>query len=239
MVQKFISVNYAIRKIINNLGINDKEVALDDYIEWIGEALQYIGSYYQYCEKPAIIEIEDYKGELPCDFCKLISIKNGYDNLRNNFNKQLIGNNTQVLNKAKHSERDYNLNGDVITVSFRKGTLHIQYLAIPLDSDGLPMIPDDINYLDAMVWKCAYQLSIRGYTFKSAQLNNFQWVEAKWNRYCLQARTSLNSPDLDALERIKNIVVRFKPDLNAYYNDFKNLGKQTYQHEINDYRANF
>jgi hypothetical protein len=239
MIEKYISINFAIRRILTNLNIKDKEVAIDDLIEWIGEGLQYIGSYYQYCEKPATISITDYKGELPCDFCKLISIKNSTDNLPNSFNKQLIGSTTDQINRSTHTFRDYNITGNVITTSYKTGFLFIKYLAIPLDENGLPMIPDDINYLDALMWKCAYQLSMQGYTFKNSKLNDIDFTQNKWNRYCLQARASLNSPDPDALERMKNIMIRFKPDLNQYYNDFNTLGKQQFQHQVNDYRRNF
>jgi hypothetical protein len=239
MVEKFISINYAIEKIIRDLSLKDREIPIDDIIEWIGEALQYIGSYYQYCEKNATIDIEDYKGELPCDYCKLITFRNYCDNFGDTFNKNLIGTDTTTIDRNSNGNRNYNLTGNVITMGFKTGKVNIQYLAIPLDKDGLPMIPDDINYLDALVWKCAFQLGMQGHTFKNSKLNDIDFTKAKWDRYCLQARASSNSPNLDALERMKNIVIRFKPDLNAYYNNFNTLGKQQYQHQSNNYRNNF
>lgn len=245
MIQKYISINYVIRKVIKDLGIDDKEVFIDDIIEWIGEGLQYIGSYYQYCDKVADIIITDYKGELPCDFYALIRLHDRVDNLANSFNSNLITrtdnttNTTNDVTRSKYTSRDYNIVGNIITTSFKTGTLFIQYQGIPLDEDGFPMIPDNINYLDALMWKCAYQLSIKGYTFKSTQLNNFQYVESKWNRYCIQARANMNMPDADTLERLKNIMIRFKPDLNQYYNNFDTLGKQEFQNQRGNYRNNF
>lgn len=238
MIQKYLSINFVIRKVIRDLGIDDKEVFIDDYIEWIGEGLQYIGSYYQYCERQECIHIEDYKGELPCDFYNLIRIVNS-DNQYNSFNKQLIGDTNKELNRNKHSDRDYNITGTIITTSFRTGKLYIEYLGIPLDEDGLPMIPDNINYLDALMWKCAYQLALKGYTFKNAKLNDIDFTKDKWGRYCIQARANMNMPDNDTMERLKNIMVRFKPDLNQHYNNFATLGKQQHQTQRGNYRTNY
>ncbi len=239
MIQNLISINVVIRKVIKDLGIDDKELYVDDIIEWIGEGLQYIGAYYQYCERTATIYIEDYKGELPCDYHSLIRLHDSTDSKSDSFNKNLIGNSTTLSNRNQHTSRDYNIQGGLITTAFKKGSLYIQYLGIPLDEDGFPMIPDNINYLDALMWKCAYQLSIKGYTFKSTQLNDYRYVESKWQRYCLQARANINMPDGDTLERLKNIMIRFKPDLNQYYNNFDTLGKQQAQRQRGNYRTNY
>ncbi len=239
MIQKLISINVVLRKVVKDLGIDDKELYIDDFIEWIAEGLQYIGSYYQYCEKEVSIDITDYKGELPCDFHSLIRIHDRVDNKVDSFNKNLIGTTTTTLNKNSHTSRDYNITNNVITTSYQTGVVYVQYLGIPLDEEGFPMIPDNINYLDALMWKCAYQLSIKGYVFKSTQLNNFQYVESKWHRYCQQARANINMPDADTLERLKNIMIRFKPDLNQYHNNFNTLGKQEFQVQRGTYRTNY
>lgn len=239
MIQKLISINYVIRKVIKDLGIDDKELYVDDFIEWIAEGLQYIGAYYQYCERQKSITIENYKGELPCDFYSLIRLHNSSDNLGNSFNKNLIGTTGTVLTRNSHTQRDYNITNNVITVSYQSGTLYLQYLGIPLDEEGLPMIPDNINYLDALKWRCALGLSSRGYTFKQAQFNDYKYIKSMWDRYCPQARADINMPDIDTLERLKNIMIRFKPDLNQHYNNFNTLGKQESQIQRGNYRTNY
>lgn len=226
MIQKSISIYSVIRKVVNDLGIGDKELSMDDFIEWIAEGMQYIGSYYQYTEKYITIPIDNYKGELPCDFYSLLRITNNLGNNYNSFNKHLIGDDSTSINKGALSTRDYNITNNVITTSFVRGNLHLQYLAIPTDCDGLPMIPDVVDYQDALMWRCAYQLSLRGHTFKQSQLNDLNFTKSMWYRYCNQARAVINMPDVDALERIKNIMIRFKPDLNQYHNGFESLGKQ-------------
>lgn len=229
MIQKTISINEVIRKVINDLGIDDKEIFVDDFIEWIAEGLQYIGSYYQYIEKDATITITDYKGELPCDLVTLLRIHNKTDNLPDSFNKSLIGTTNSQISRNSNTARDYNITNNVITASYKTGNMYIQYLALPLDCDGFPEIPDIIDYKDALMWKCAYQLALKGYTFKNVKLNDIDYTHAKWGRYCIQARAAINMPDADTMERIKNIMIRFKPDLNQYYNNFDSLGKQEFQ----------
>lgn len=239
MIQKLISINYVIRKVVKDLGLDDKELYIDDFVEWIGEGLQYIGSYYQYCERYETIDIIDYKGELPCDFYAMIRIHDNTDGKADSFNKNLIGATNKQSSLNQHTFRDYNIQGNVFTAAFKTGKLNIQYLGIPLDEEGFPMIPDNVNYLDALMWKCAYQLSLKGYTFKNPQLNDLNYTSARWGRYCIQARANMNMPDGDALERWKNIMIRFKPDLNQYYNNFGTLGKQEFQIQRGNYRTNY
>ncbi|GAF94059.1 unnamed protein product, partial [marine sediment metagenome] len=55
--------------------------------------------------------------------------------------------------------KDYNINHDRITTAFRYGIIQIQYLAMPVDERGWPMVPDSVSYRDALFWKCTMQLS--------------------------------------------------------------------------------
>jgi len=136
-------------------------------------------------------------------------------------NQNLIG--TRETNK--HTSVDYNINFDNITTAFKDGTVIIQYLAIPSDEEGFPLIPDDVSFKDAMFWKVAYQLSIRGFDFKAQQLRDVNFTRQKWNFYCIQSRANANMPDLEMMETIKNQFIKLKPNYHEYFNDFSSLGK--------------
>lgn len=225
MVKGLVSINEVIRRVINNLGISDLEITTDDYIDWIADGLKHIGSYYQFEKKQATIEIDFFKGELPCDHYKTLRILNEKTNYYLDDNNNLIGNDKKTINNNSYGKRDMTTNFNTITTSFENGKLDIQYLAIPLDCDGFPLIPDNIDFMDALMWKCTYQLSMKGYKFKQPAFNDFRFVREMWQRYCAQARASANMPDVDTIERLKNIMVRMKPELNAWRTNFAQLGK--------------
>ncbi len=224
MIYKLTSVKTVIYQITTDLAIADTDVPVDDIIEWVGRALQHIGSYYQLTEKEAVIEIENYKGELPCDFYKMIRTLYNSNYLRNNEN--LIGSEQKQINTNSFTSADYNINHSIITTSFETGNITMQYLAFPVDSEGLPLVPDDASFLDACFWRCVYQLCLRGYEFKNTQLRDINFTKTMWNRYCLQARAEANMPDLDMYERLKNNYLRLKIDKNQHFKFFATNGQQ-------------
>ena len=95
-----------------------------------------------------------------------------------------------------------------------------------VDETGLPMVPDDVSFRDALMWKCAYQLSLRGYQFKNPQLQDTEYCKFYWNQYCVQARANANAPDPDGMERLARIFTTLQPDYYQYSQDFAHLGGQ-------------
>jgi hypothetical protein len=234
MIYQLTTINEVLSKVVRDLGLGEQEVPIQDFIEWMAEGLKHIGSYYQFTEKAADIEIDDYKGELPCDFYKSIRILEGSSNYYHNHNENLITketDSTELQNEVQSiqfTNKDFNITHNVITVGYRTGTIKLQYLAMPVDSNGYPMVPDDVSYFDALFWKIAYHLCLRGHEFKRKELNNLTFVKAKWDFYCKQARANANMPDGDMLERLKNNWLRFKSDTKQYDKLFTNNGKSEY-----------
>lgn len=224
MIYKLTTVKTVIYQIVTDLGIADDEIPVDDFIEWIGRALKHIGSYYQFTEKESDITIENYKGELPCDFYKMKRVLYNGAYLKNN--NSLIGNSRSQIQNNSFTNIDYNITHNVITTAFETGTLKLQYLAIPVDCDGLPMVPDDVSFMDACFWRVVYQLSIRGYQFRNIRLRDIEYTKKMWREYCLQARAEANAPDIDMTERLMNNWLKFKPDLNQHYKMFSTLGSK-------------
>jgi hypothetical protein len=234
MIYQLTSIKTIIAKVVRDLDLMDQEVPWEDMIEWIAEGLKHIGSYYQFTEKAADIDIEDYKGVLPCDFYKSIRILQGtYNEYHNNheslITKETDGDKLQTeIEGIKFSNYDFNITHNVITVSYRTGTIKLQYLAMPVDSDGFPLVPDDVSYSDALFWKVAYHLCLRGHEFKRKELNNLQFVKNKWGFYCTQARANANMPDGDMYERLKNNWLRLKTDKDQYRKLFSGNGQSEF-----------
>lgn len=205
MIGKFVSINQVISKIVRDLGLTD-QIPYQDFIEWIGEALQFIGGYEQYEEKCVEIEICDHTGNLPCDFYK-----------------QTYNINNPPCNVPDPRIEFVVKNGKIIS-NVRDGKIILQYLAIPLDCDGYPVIPDDESYKTACFWYVAKMLALRGQLPTAAGLT-FPFCHQRWDRYCGQARAQANMPGLDATQRISNQHMKMIPDMDEYYKLFKDLGK--------------
>jgi len=94
--------------------------------------------------------------------------------------------------------QSYVLNPDYIHTSFETGYLFISYLALPLDDNGYPLIPDDISYKEAFFWYIMKKLMMRGWQHPSGF--DYGYADATWQKYCSQARNAANMPDIAQYE---------------------------------------
>lgn len=214
---KLTSIQAVIAKCVRDLGLKNTEIPANSIIEWCGEALEAVGAYAQFEKKEAFIEIEDYKGKLPCDHFETIRLLDGVF-----YNTNLIGD----VEKNKFTNYDFKVDLNQITTAHRNCTVKIQYLAIPVDDCGLPMVPDEYSYMQAFFWKVAMHLSILG-ELKNKELS-YQVCRNEYLKYVGQARAHANMPDLNMLERLKNNWLRLVPDPNQYSKLFSGLGKEEY-----------
>ena len=273
MINNLESIDRVIAKIIRDLGLGQDEIPHRDFIEWIADALEHIGSYYQNTQKECYIMIDDYEGHLPCDFYKMIRMLKGcsvdytdggfyggtlvnllnklgvdYETLPayerygiipvagigqpdviNILSNKLNGNGNLIGNPRTNmfTSSDYNINHNKITTAFRYGVIQLQYLAIPTDERGFPLVPDAVEYRDALFWKVAYHMSMRNPALlQNPQMRDMEYCRRMWGQYCVQARAAANMPDLEMTIRLKNNWLRLLNTTDDDRNLFANLGQQ-------------
>jgi hypothetical protein len=271
MIYNIEPLDRVIDKICRDLGLGYDDIPYADFVEWIADGLQHIGSYLQYTEKECSIIIEDYEGLLPCDLHKMIRMKKkvemqpaeggfyqgtltaelieagidintfspyvrygilpveGISKVENQHpqnNNKLHYNGNLIGPKNAHTNSDFNINFDKITTAFRYGYITIQYLAMPVDDRGWPMVPDNVSFRDALFWKVAYHMSMRDPSkLRNQRMQDMEYCRSQWNRTCVQARAESNMPDLATLERLKNQWLSLVPNYNMERNDYRALGK--------------
>jgi len=274
MIYRLETIDRTISAIVRRLKIGNDEIPYQDFVEYIADAMEHIGSYYQFEEKEVSIIIEDFKGVLPCDHHKTIRMKRGCEinpsseggfyggtlvnhllklgvdfdsipayeryhilpvagisKIDNNIIDEVgrLNHNENLINPTmnKFTGGDYNENLGRITTAFRYGIIQIQYLAIPIDERGFPMIPDNVSFRDALFWRCVYMLGMGDpEKLKNPQMRDIRYSEQQWNFYCAQARANANSPDLAMMERIKNNHHRLLNTIDDEVNDYRSLGKR-------------
>ncbi len=200
------------------------------------------------------LDVTDYRAPLPCDFYKLEQIAfdgapvrfagstfqhllSGEccglsdsatvteifrDNFGNEFSPQL-----SASTSASPSDVTFDINNNYMTFNKKEGKVCLAYLAVPMDKDGFPLIPDNISYRKAVK------------AYLSARLDYLNWrkdpsdrgkkslyddSEQQWCWYVGQAGNKAKMPDVAMMESIKNERLRLIPDINQYSNFFKSLG---------------
>ena len=100
-----------------------------------------------FTDKVKTVEINDYKGLLPCDIVQINQVKDTH------FNRCLRAITDNFYIKNKHPERNelaFKTQGNIIFVTFKKGRVEISYKAMPVDKEDYPMIIDNPLFLRAL-----------------------------------------------------------------------------------------
>ena len=124
------------------------------------------------------------------------------------------------------SDLTYIINGSYIKTNQRDGYIMMAYQAVPVDTDGYPLVPDDASFLEALYWYIVMKLYYPEWRQGSIRDAVYYDARRSWNFYCKQAYGSALMPNADQLESIKNDWLRLKPEINQWSTGFSTLGQQ-------------
>ncbi len=177
-------------------------------------------------EKIETIEIEDYRGKLPCDWIQTIQIK--YD--RDKCFSPALRHSTDSfhLNPSKHRshsvDKTFKVQGDIIYTSFKEGKIQMSYLAIPLDGEGLPMIPDNSKYMRALEYYIRKEYFTILFDMAKISLPVLQNAQQQYSFYVGQAQNDFVKLDISRAESLFNGWSTLLPRNNTFVEGFANLG---------------
>jgi hypothetical protein len=199
---KSVSSHLLVSKVYRDFNIKyaDWEV---NAIEWIGDALRLIKAFsaLKPCrEKKAV---SNYRVQLPCDLETLVTIV--YQGCR--LSPATRVNETCVAmgdcNITVHPSHSYTLMRDgSISTTFESGEVVFHYVAMVVDCDGYPMIPDNQKMIEAIAWYCVRMILLRGYVHP---IIKFADANAMWERLYPRAKNSMIMLDRDRREAIHEI----------------------------------
>lgn len=240
-----VSVKTIIAKIYRDLQLTEEENFVD-YIEWCAEALDFIHVYPQYTHHKQCIQVSNHKGELPCDYIQLESLEYKGTSLRYStgsfgprdttktveyltpysFNQDKIKN-VLLLDGTNIIEGldSFSISNGYIKTSFREGKINILYVAMELDEEGYPLIPDHQSFKEALYWYCVYKYLYAKVLRGEIQAQLYTDAYQKWLWYCNQSGAEALMPDLITLENIKRSYLSLRPRPNMASNFFNELNK--------------
>ena len=95
-------------------------------------------------------------------------------------------------------------------------------MALPIDDDCYPLVPQDISYQEAMFWYVYKKMLLSNPQIKNNGID-YNFADQKWKYYCTQARNAANFPDIDRMESFMNQWVRLIPQISSHDLAFENL----------------
>ena len=105
-----------------------------------------------------------------------------------------------------------------IQTSFKDGCVQLFYRKMPTDDKGYPLIPKEPSIKLAIEWWIMAQLCLAGYKHNDARMD-FDYCEAKFEKYSSKGRRKLKYWSVDKREAIKNMWVNLIPPV-GYYESF-------------------
>lgn len=232
MIYSYVSSRTIIGKIFRDLKIQDAHW-INDAVEWMGEALQAIGSPVQTVSATKIAKTTSHKTPLPNYLCILEEVRYGV----NNTNKPLdtppkyedftsvmaysgAGIHTALIksyNRRKgvqpNTAETFFINGNMISTSFEEDWVALVYKALALDEQGYPLVPDHFSFSQALYWYIVMKMLEGGMEHPAGrQQINWAVAEDRWLKYCGQARSKANMPDLSKYKEFAKTWVQLIPD---------------------------
>lgn len=242
----------SIRRVLDNIMDHPllRDVTLEQAVRYTIRFIGLHGYPKMFQDKIADIDIDAFKGLLPCDLISIIQVKDKAtdvclkamtddfpDALRpqQHKDKKLFdGNGFAISDKYisplrhYHEEPSFKTQGRIIYTSFPKGCIEIAYKSIPTDEDGFPLIIDNENYLAALEAYIKVQVftikfdtgKINGNVLQNAQ-QEYDFLAGELNEEFCQPSYS----EMESISRLWNTLIL---PVRHFDNGFKNLSDREY-----------
>ena len=181
-----------------------------------------------YLDKVVTVDIDNYRASLPCDLVAIRQVKDS----KNNISLRATTDTFHLLHEEndsiKRQEGTFKTQGNIIYTSFKKGSIDIAYRAIPVDTEGLPLIPDNsifLKTLELYIKKEWFTILFDMNKISPAVLQNIQ-QEYAWK--VGQLNTEFTLPSISEMEVISNMMSQLIPKTNEFRKGFKSLGNREY-----------
>lgn len=222
----FINIREILSRIMRHPLLTD--LSLEDAIQYTIEFIGAMGLPNIYLDKVVNLDIENYRAQLPCD---LISVnqarlrQNGacMRSMTDNFNMH------NVFDDSRHTgEPTFKTQGNIFYTSFKDGKVQLSYKAIPVDEEGLPLIPDNPIFLKTL----ELYIKKEWFTilFDMGKLSG-QVLDKTEQQYAFKAGQCNNEfiiPSPSEMETLTNIWSQLIPRVNEFKKGFRHLGNKEY-----------
>lgn len=225
-----------------------RDIPFETAVEHTVDFLELMGTPGLYEEKTAIVEVENWRGTLPCDFKDMIQVRVAPEQL---VGKKVFaapayrysGDSFHMSNsKVPDSGLTYKIQGMVIFTSTRNTDVEIAYHAFATDDEGYPVLPDNASFLRGL----ENYIKMKWMEIKFDMGEVSQAVMERADReYCWaagDAYSEFSRLDIDKAETLFNSFATLLPRNNEHWKGFFTNGSKEIwrggQSGINPFMAN-
>ena len=128
-----------------------QDLSIETIVDYSIEFMRIVGVPSMFEEKVEKAEVINYRASLPCDYYQMIQIR-ALDPNHNILGTFRYSSDSFHMSdtKPEYADYSYKVQGNIIYLSVPNGLIEIAYQAIPIDSDGYPLIPDNSSFTRAL-----------------------------------------------------------------------------------------
>lgn len=227
-------VNYiSIRQVLDDLLDHPllQDLSLERAVNYAIHFIQIVGVPNEFEEKTALINIENYRGCLPCDYYDMMQVRTYKEG---EYCPRVFRYTTDSFhhspNKGDSDTWDltYKLQNSIIYTSIKEGTIEIAYHAVKVDKEGYPMIPENSSFIQAL--ELYIKKKVFTILFDQGKINNavLQNTQQEYAWAVGQAQRDLTMPTIDQMESISNMWTQLLQRNNEHSKGMKPLGRREY-----------
>lgn len=207
-----------------------KDLSLERAVNYIIHFMRIVGCPRIFEDKTTLIQIEDYRGVLPCDFIEVQQVR--FRNICGGGNSKVFRHTTDSFHmsdlKGNSADPTYKIQGGAIYTSCREATIEMAYLAIATDKDGYPLIPDNSSFIRALelyikkqCFTVLYDLNKIPSSVLEHTLQEYAWAVG-------QAQSDLVRLTIDQMESLTNSLNTLIQRVSEHNTGFINNGSKEY-----------
>lgn len=222
-MDKYISLKQILDDMLDHPLLRD--VSFERAVNHVVHFIRIVGCPNIFNEKTVTVGINDYRGQLPCDFNDIIQVRT-HDKCNKKYKVFRHTTDSFHMSNMKQGSYDltYKIQGNVIFTSIKDGEIEIAYHSIAVDSEGYPLIPDNSSFIRAL------ELYIKKQCFTvlfdlgkiTPQIYNNVLQEYAWA--VGQAQSDLVRPTIDQMQAITNSLNTLVQRTTEHENGFVNNG---------------
>lgn len=234
---KYVSIKRIADKI--KRGRLYKDIPFESIVDYAVEAMKLIMSEKYFVTKPAFVNINSYKGSLPCGFEYMISctrymgkgkknefipMNTGTDN-----HHEVYGiTESNKLGKTENSLFTYSINTGKIFTNFEEGKLFLVYKAVHTDENDMILIPDNVNVMLAVEFYIKYNYLNDLGSDEAIIQRRAESDEQQYCWYIGKAQAASTNMTMDEMETFANSLSQLFEDKNQFRQRLEYLHTQEF-----------
>lgn len=231
---KFVSLQVLIDRVMTWPLMED--LPLDVAIRTVVDTIRDIGNNLFLKEDTAYLTVSDYRTEIPdniVDIVKVVHI-NGEDTVSSRDSMKTSSDPffTSYNDRGALAERQtiaYKIQGKYIYTNFESGKIQVAFTCIPLDSDGIVMVPDRNSIIKAMEFSLIRDWYARKWAAKKLDYTTYKEMDREKMWYIGKASSDFMLENIDKRQALSNIANTLLSNNYYYGDDFRELGNKEFR----------